>query len=436
MQLKAAFTSKIEGSEHLVFYIVTPLSMMTLASPNFRQMLSAAKRALKGSPTSSTLFQFVPESMVSDPVNEDQGTMSAFVTSVYDRLLKSVDRGMSRPLFDSDGGVRALVQSPAFILSRPQHYRPIFLRQAPARSLDVMDRHLLLHVGYGVSACGKWIMASCIDQRGGGHDLGLWLNQPDDGVPEEFIVTKVWEFAMSFAKRTDVEWRVAFSKAGFIDEREMEGQLCPLPQFTDALNGRIAWHSKVSPGISIRGTSPIHVSLLSATSDASWTLLSPTNPSQGISYLGKGFPSMKFQDVSSTTYALIHTTPVTLFSPLSTDAPFAIENIVSEPDDVVAPGISICPISTATLIRVPADTDYTSVSTLRVYLLLTLKSAGSHLHTSDEDTYLDIIHNFHELTVLGDARWNLGSRANPILPFHLSCLEVMGRVLSEELQID
>ena len=145
---------------------------------------------------------------------------------------------------------------------------------------------------------------------------------------------------------------------------------------------------------------------------------------------------MRFQDVSSTTYALIHTAPMTLFSPLSTEAPFAIENIVSEPDDVVAPGISICPLSTATLIRVPADTDYTSVSTLRVYLLLTLKLAGSHLHTSDEDTYLDIIHNFHELTILGDARWNLGARANPILPFHLSCLEVMDRVLAEELQID
>jgi len=88
------------------------------------------------------------------------------------------------------------------------------------------------------------------------------------------------------------------------------------------------------------------------------------------------------------------------------------------------------------LIRVPADTDYTSVSTLRVHLLLTLKSAGSHLHTSDEDTHLDIIHNFHELTVLGDARWNLGARANPILPFHLSCLEVMDRVLAGELHID
>jgi mediator of RNA polymerase II transcription subunit 13 len=199
--------------------------MMTLASPNFRQMLSAAKRALKGSPAVSTLFQFVPEAMVADSINEDPGAMSAFVTSVYDRLLKSVGRSMSRSLFDQEERARVLVQSPAFALSRPQPPRPVFLRQAPARSLDVMDRYLLLHVGYSTSTCGKWIMASCIDQRGGSHDLALWLNHPDNEIPEEFIVNKVWEFAMSFAKRTDVEWRIAFSKAGTISEREMEGQL-------------------------------------------------------------------------------------------------------------------------------------------------------------------------------------------------------------------
>jgi len=145
---------------------------------------------------------------------------------------------------------------------------------------------------------------------------------------------------------------------------------------------------------------------------------------------------MRFQDASSTTYALIHTTPVTLFPPLSTNSFVALENVVPEPDEVVAPGIGIRPLSTATLIRVPVGTDYSSVSMLRVHLLLTLKAAGSHLHTSDEDTHLDIIHNFHELAVLGDARWNLGTKANPILPFHLSCLEVMDRVLVGEVQVD
>jgi mediator of RNA polymerase II transcription subunit 13, fungi type len=162
--------------------------------------------------------------MMAESANEGQGAMSTFVTSVYDRLLKLVGRGMSHPSFDREESARALVQSPAFVLSRPHNPRPIFLRQTPVRSLDVMDRHLLLHVGYNTSSCGKWVIASCIDQRGGGHDFGLWLNQPDDELPEEFVVNRVWEFAMSFTKRTDVEWRVAFSKAGSINEREMEGQ--------------------------------------------------------------------------------------------------------------------------------------------------------------------------------------------------------------------
>ena len=410
---------------------------MTLASSNFRQMLSAAKRALKGSPAMSTLFQFVPESMVADSANEDQGAMSTFVTSVYDRLLKSVGRGMSRRSSDQEESARVLVQTPAFALSRPHFPRPIFLRQAPARSLDVMDRHLLLHVGYSTSSCGKWVMASCIDQRGGGHDFGLWLNQPDDELPQEFVVNKVWEFAISFMKRTNIEWRVAFSKVGSIDEREMEGQFsCPFPQCDNVLNDELAWHSKVSLGISIQEISPIHISLLSVASDASWTLLPPMTPSPGLSALAKAAPSMRFQDVSSTTYALIHSVPVTLFSPLPIDSPFVIENAVPEQDEVVAPGIGIRPLSTATLIRVPADTDYTSVSMLRVHLLLTLKSSGSHLHISDEDTHLDIIHNYHELAVLGDARWKLGTKATSILPIHLSCLEVMDHVLAEEVQMD
>jgi mediator of RNA polymerase II transcription subunit 13 len=279
-------------------------------------------------------------------------------------------------------------------------------------------------------------MASCIDQRGGGHDFGLWLNQPDNELPEEFIVKKLWEFALSFAKRTDVEWRVAFSKAGSIDEREMTGELNGLSASFQLVEMTTAWHSKVAPGMSVRGVSPIHISVLSVVSDASWTLLSPGIPTQCLPGPTKVAPSMRFQDVSSTTYALIHTNPVTSFPPLSADSSLVIENVMPEPDEVVTPGVGIRPLSTATLIRVPADLDYASVSMLRVHLLLTVKSAGSHLHISDEDTHLDIIHNFHELTVLGDARWSLGTRANPILPFHLSCIEVMGRVLGEDVRMD
>jgi len=38
--------------------------------------------------------------------------------------------------------------------------------------------------------------------------------------------------------------------------------------------------------------------------------------------------------------------------------------------------------------------------------------------------------------VLGDARWKLGTKTKSILPLHLSCLEVIDRVLEEEVQMD
>ena len=188
--------------------------------------------------------------------------------------------------------------------------------------------------------------------------------------------------------------------------------------------------------MSVRGAPPIHISVLAVASDASWTLLSPNIPARGLSGLTKATPSMRFQDVSSTTYALIHANPGTLFPPLSPNSSLTVENAVPELDEAATPAFGVRPLSTATLIRVPAEMDCTSVSMLRVHLLLTLKSTGSHLHISDEDTHLDIIHNFHELAVLGNARWSLGMKTNPILPFHLSSLEVMDRVLLEEIQID
>ena len=94
-----------------------------------------------------------------------------------------------------------------------------------------MDRHTFVHIGYQVSPCGKWILAACVDQRGEAHELGVWLTQtPGEGGESEaevskemFLVKKVWEFGVQFAKRANVEWRMVFSKLGAIVENEIEG---------------------------------------------------------------------------------------------------------------------------------------------------------------------------------------------------------------------
>jgi len=110
-------------------------------------------------------------------------------------------------------------------------------------------------------------------------------------------------------------------------------------------------------------------------------------------------------------------------------------HFVRDLDDTPICDLSVRALSTATIIRVPADTDYTSISMLRVHLLQSIKSPLSSLNAADEETHLDIIHNFHELAVLAGARWRL-DKINPILPFHLAALDVIDEALAGELPLD
>lgn len=97
----------------------------------------------------------------------------------------------------------------------------------------------MLHVGYTVSPCGKWIIAACVDERGEAHDLGVWLTQTSgttaggegenategDGIEEDvYVVRKVWEFAMLRAKRANVEWRIIIARLGAVNATELDGK--------------------------------------------------------------------------------------------------------------------------------------------------------------------------------------------------------------------
>lgn len=196
--------------------------MTSLASPNLRQVFSAAKRALKDRTDSQILFQFVPETFVQSSVHESS-PLDDFVNSVYNRILKPVDRSMSRAFFTLGAPKRKFFQDPSFALGRPRQNKVALIQQTPIRSLDVLDRHTLLHVGYRVSSCGKWLLAACVDQRGENHELGVWLNQQEEGTAENALVDKLWDFAISVAKEANVEWRIVFAKSGMMGEREMHG---------------------------------------------------------------------------------------------------------------------------------------------------------------------------------------------------------------------
>lgn len=197
---------------------------MDLASPILRQLFSGVKRALKTYSEAQIVFQFVPEQLITDSLEHSstrEANLERLCHTLYERVLLPVDRNMSRRFFGHGERVRNYFQEPAFTLARPVYGKVRLLRQTPLRSLDIVDRHTLLHVGYCISPCGKWLFAACVDQRGEAHELGVWILHSDVGDAQ--VVAQVWDFAVRFARRANVEWRIVFAKLGSMGESELDG---------------------------------------------------------------------------------------------------------------------------------------------------------------------------------------------------------------------
>lgn len=231
IDILAAFISSLTTPQPtLIVFLVLPVTVMTLSSPVLRQILSASKKVLNSFTESQIVFEFVPEQFISNSMEKPSPYDSALdllSSSVYNRILVPIDRTIARRI---QGEPIRTFMSPTFTLSRSLCNKVSYVRAAHT-SLDVMDRYTLLHVAYHLTACGKWILASCVDQRGEAYDLRVWLTQSpgtSDGEPEvsdeEYAVQKVWDFAMQFAKKANVEWRVVFARLGVMGEREMNGR--------------------------------------------------------------------------------------------------------------------------------------------------------------------------------------------------------------------
>lgn len=183
----------------------------------------------------------------------------------------------------------------------------------------------------------------------------------------------------------------------------------------------------------------LQATLVSVELDASWTFIAPTKkaPRPQATTQSKNPAGLRFEDVSTATYAILPPVPMALSPvPLRSRDTWSTSHLVEDHDETPSPEMSVRALSTATIISIPADTDYTSISMLRVHLLHTIKSPLSSLRTPDEETHLDIIHNFHELAVLAKMRWKLDKKVNPVFPFHLAALNAMDDGLAGELPVD
>ncbi|KAF8075930.1 mediator complex subunit 13 C-terminal-domain-containing protein [Lyophyllum atratum] len=443
----ASLVSSLPTSESsLIFFIITPTSTLTLASPILRQVFSAVKKAAKTYSEAQIHFQFVPEPLVQGNLGNpaaDFSDLEVLCYSIYNRILVPVDRVMSRRFFEHGERVRKYFQEPALTLARPAYSKASFVR-APHASLGVMDRITFLHVGYQVSPCGKWILASCVDQRGEAHDLGVWLTQtPSEGESEEvsqeaFLVKKIWDFAVEFGKKANVEWRMVFARLGTMRESELD-----------------AWASLIET--SCHGLHMASVTLLSVELDAPWTFCTSrpqpkTTPNKvhnsvRSSSIPKNQPQNLFTDISTTFYALSpHSTLPQSHPPTLSDLGLSLSLIPELPctpttstplehdreqPPILPHSLALLPRSSTSLICLPATSSPTAIAMLHIHLLHTARPPSSMTMQEDINSlHTAITRNFHELAVLAGTRWRLG--VSPALPFHLAAVEAMRIALDHD----
>ncbi|GJE84832.1 mediator of RNA polymerase II transcription subunit 13 [Phanerochaete sordida] len=397
----------------VVFYIVVPTHMITLTSAPLRHIFSAMKRARKAHPDTSLLFHLIPEPLTSSNMEDPAMRHFGFETiaeAVYDRILVLVRRMISRVLTADEPRMQVLLQEPAFALARPSLRKPTFRLEARASTLDVVDRFAILHVGYRISPCGRWLLVACVDQRGEMHELKAWVLQADGA--EDFVVGNVWALAANIAARADVEWRLVITKHGAMSEQELD-----------------AWRKQLSSAEqTLPSTQPLEVLLLVADHTRSWTFLLPEHvespkPPKSPYRVHKQSPGTVLHEISSTTFLLQRDSPYPVIldapEPLSPLHPF----IPDTEGESVSPAFIVQPLASATLIRVPAGTDLAPASMLHLHLLYEHKIHSPHMSLpAEHETLKDIAQSYYDLSILARHRWKL--RANPVLPYHLAALDV------------
>ncbi|KAG2150318.1 mediator complex subunit 13 C-terminal-domain-containing protein [Suillus bovinus] len=407
-----SFLQCLESSNDLVFYIAIPDPAIGLTSPLLREIFSFVKQTQAKRSEAPILFQFVPEHLISssESPSSESSEIDALCYATYRRMLKPVERSMSRKFSDKSETVAYFQQQP-FVLARPSN-TVCFAQTTPARSLDVMDRHTFLHVGYRFSTCGKWLFAACIDQRGETYDLGTWLIHDEI---ETSAVVQVWNFALQFAKRANVEWRIVIAKLGYMTVSELEG-----------------WNVHLAAAVPLcNDLPPFHVSLLAVEQNLCWPIIPRLNEASGLASSrrapAKDSKSI-YVDTAAPAYTIYPSTRIPLASRScqeQVDLSFIPDN-----DGATSDTSSILPISTSILVRSPSTRTASTHSSIYIHHLHALHTPGSSLSISDDTMRKDITLNFYELSVLAGAM--LGFQEYPLLPFHLAALEVMHHSLRQE----
>ncbi|CAE6423546.1 unnamed protein product [Rhizoctonia solani] len=407
-----SFVSSLPQTQsHIILYLIIP--QRAFASPALRSFIPT----LESNSFISTLSEhhnhlsthLVPASLLFDHSTtspESRQRLECTALSVYDRVPRTVGRRIRREVIPLDIPAQTTVHVPAYALARPLAPRFRFSMDWPDTQREVLDRHMFLHVGYGFSKSKRWLGATCVDERGETYETRVWMCE-DMTIAK--VIAKVWSFAMRFAKRAAIEWRVVFCKMGVMELDEVQ-----------------AWETHTSAKLAGDTRIGMHVSVLQFDLTTGLALSTSASPSVKAPVAPAGIPPSTVIDLTANDYLVLPGYDTEICTIPELESPMA---------DLVP---SLLPLATAHYFRltdlpitrpmgrladIPSKPDDPPVGVLssQLHLLHVNLTQNSSLWKSGGDPWRELLQSFYALSALTQARFP----PLDLLPIHLAMLNVI-----------
>uniref|UniRef100_D8QMD4 Mediator of RNA polymerase II transcription subunit 13 n=1 Tax=Schizophyllum commune (strain H4-8 / FGSC 9210) TaxID=578458 RepID=D8QMD4_SCHCM len=444
---------------------LTPLHLLSLATPPLRHLAAALLRTFRPAIESGILFpHLLPEHVLASspaaPSPFASAELARVCADIYERVRQPVARSAARAFFARQRLITR-VQAPASAIARPVPKVKV-TADAGTGTLP-LDAGTLLHVGYQVSASGKWVLCACVDEYGEGWETGVWLvdgegdNDDGDGDEQEGargqgagvgagaearVVSRVWEFAVRFASKAAVDWRVAVARLGVMPVREVE-----------------AWAHLLEDPPEI---SPSCTAVFCVQHDAPWAFAALARPRTTSSSpildprtgppskhtagqaIAKHAANQVYVDASAAIFALEVRgggLPLSASQDAAVRGSFVEESARdkerehSEDLEDDALDLDACgplPRRTSALVRTTATA---GISTLQLHLMHVRWSGAqegeqkARLRVLEKELHADVTASYHCLAALAAVRGRHRQGVDPLLPLHLAATEAMTRAL-------
>ncbi|KAL6918004.1 hypothetical protein FSST1_009499 [Fusarium sambucinum] len=223
--LRSSLSELKSKDKNLVIYFVyspdNPASIIEACTAFYRcfDEYSELLAARKESPQNELVLQLVSSNLISSTASlvvPTPAEMIKLCVETYDRctLFLAPEYGGPTP-------------APAVMLEQPPP-RMIDFKLTTSPSQSLMHENSCIHVGYAESLDGRWITAAWTDNRGQRQataSYSITRNRTPDRSASQHkaaIITEIWATTLSMISIWKVQWRVIITRAGPMDQKEVE----------------------------------------------------------------------------------------------------------------------------------------------------------------------------------------------------------------------